>query len=75
MVRHKHTLLHITENLTSAAEKWMREDMEKRRKKDESRMKSYVEKPSCDTSDEGVEISASNPLQSDSLSTQTCLQQ
>ena len=43
--------------------------MEKRREKNERRMNSYVEKLSCDTSDEGVEISTPNPLQPDSLST------
>ena len=68
-MRHKHTLLHITENLTGAAEKWMREDMQKRREKNKMRINSNVEKLSCDKSDGGVEISEPDPLQPDSFST------
>lgn len=65
-MRHKHTLLHVTENLIGAAEKWMREDMQKRR---DMRINSNVEKLYCDKSDEGVEIGEPDPLQQDSFAT------
>jgi GTPase Era involved in 16S rRNA processing len=56
IVRHKHTLLHITENLTGAAEKWMREDMQKRAE----RKKTTLEKPPH-MSDESVEKRKPDP--------------